>query len=170
MMCNQKLQIAEQNEQSRRRKHLIPDRIERETLIDAPREVVWDVITDPAHVANWFADEVELETTPGAPGALIFHGHGTSRIQVERAERPRLFSWRWSQVDGEEPGAGTSTLVEFTLTEEDGRTRLVIAESGILEIDWDEERKRAFLEEHAGGWEHHLGRIGPYAAQVAAAR
>ena len=149
---------------------MISDRIERETLIDAPREVVWEVLTDPAHIVHWFADEIELDAGPGGPGTITFHGHGSSRIPVERADRPRLFSWRWSHADGEPPDAGNSTLVEFTLSEEGGRTRLVIAESGIVDIDWDEERKRAFLADHAGGWGHHLGRIVTYAAEVAEAR
>ena len=36
------------------------DGIERDVLIDAPLEVVWDVVTRPEHIRRWFSPEVEI--------------------------------------------------------------------------------------------------------------
>ena len=35
---------------------VVPERIEREVLIDAPPETVWAVITQAEHIAGWFSD------------------------------------------------------------------------------------------------------------------
>jgi uncharacterized protein YndB with AHSA1/START domain len=44
---------------------MVPDRVEREILIDAPIDVVWAVITDPAHVSGWFGETAEIDLRPG---------------------------------------------------------------------------------------------------------
>jgi uncharacterized protein YndB with AHSA1/START domain len=33
------------------------DRIERDIVIAAPPEVVWEVVTEPEHVTQWFAED-----------------------------------------------------------------------------------------------------------------
>ena len=43
---------------------MAPDRVEREILINAPIEVVWAVITDPAHVSGWFGETAEIDLRP----------------------------------------------------------------------------------------------------------
>jgi hypothetical protein len=43
------------------RKAVVPDRISREIVIDAPRNEVWAIVTDPRHVARWFSDEAEID-------------------------------------------------------------------------------------------------------------
>jgi uncharacterized protein YndB with AHSA1/START domain len=35
--------------------------IEREILIEAPADVIWRTITEPDHIARWFADRVQLD-------------------------------------------------------------------------------------------------------------
>lgn len=35
---------------------MVPDSIEREVLIDAPEEVVWSIVTEPAHMGQWLSD------------------------------------------------------------------------------------------------------------------
>ena len=39
---------------------MVPERIEREIVIDAPLEVVWSIVTEPAHVGSWFSDSAEI--------------------------------------------------------------------------------------------------------------
>jgi uncharacterized protein YndB with AHSA1/START domain len=115
------------------------DRIQRDVVIAAPPEVVWEVITEPEHVTQWFAD-AEFEPKPGANGRIAAY-----EIRIEDVDRPRRFSFTWD----------SSLLVEFTLAEEEGGTRLRVEESGFENRD-----KRT---DHEGGWAKFLGRLREYA-------
>jgi uncharacterized protein YndB with AHSA1/START domain len=115
------------------------DRIERDLLIEAPPEVVWEVITEPEHVSQWFSD-AEFEARPGAGGRI-----STFDIRIEVVEPPRRFSFSWEAL-----------LVEFTLTAEDGGTRLRLVESGF-------EGRGGYRAEHEGGWTKFLGQLREYA-------
>jgi uncharacterized protein YndB with AHSA1/START domain len=139
--------------------------IEREILIEAPRDVVWRTITEPDRIAEWFADRVQLELRPGGPGTFVFEDRASTRpftagLLVEVVEPPRRFSFRWAHPDDETPGPGNSVLVEFTLTAEgDERTRLRVVETGLGRLSWPDEDKARYAEEHRRGWDRHLGRL-----------
>jgi uncharacterized protein YndB with AHSA1/START domain len=133
--------------------------IDREILIEAPIEVVWRTITEPDQVTQWFADRVELVVEPGAHGYLGFGDQG-GPVAVEVVEPPTRFSFRWNHPDGEEPLAGNSMLVEFTLTAAgDERTRLRVVESGHELRDWPEAEKQRYADEHQEGWGEFLDRL-----------
>ena len=44
--------------------------IEREIHIEATPEVVYEVISRPEHLREWWPDEAELEPVPGATGVI----------------------------------------------------------------------------------------------------
>jgi len=132
--------------------------IEREILIDAPVEVVWRTITEPDQISLWFADTVQLEVRPGARGYMGFGGQGGPVI-VETVEPPTRFSFRWNDPAGEEPAAGNSLLVEFTLVGEGEHTRLRVVESGLNRLPWPDVDKQRYAEEHNGGWREFLDRL-----------
>jgi len=133
--------------------------IQREVVIEAPVEVVWTTITDPEQMSRWFADRVELVIEPGAHGYLRFGDQG-GPVVVESVDPPRRFSFRWNGERGEEPVAGNSMLVEFTLTPEgDERTLLRVVESGHELRAWPEGEKARYTEEHQGGWGAYLDRL-----------
>jgi uncharacterized protein YndB with AHSA1/START domain len=149
------------------------DSVEREILIEASPEVVWDVITEPEQISRWFSDAADVERRAGADGALIWRPGGRGKhkesdatvpIRVVEAEPCRRFSFRWNHPPGVEPDATNSALVEFTLIEEAGGTRLRVVESGIDAVTSDEEDKARYLEDHAHGWEKHLGELLDYLA------
>jgi uncharacterized protein YndB with AHSA1/START domain len=141
---------------------MIPQRIEREILIDAPVEVVWRVITEPEHISGWFSDSVELDLTPGGKATLRWDGHGTVYGRVERVEPPRFFSYRWMV----EPGTDNWTLVEFSLSEEGSEsTRLTVVESGWPELAVPDDEKQRHADEHRRGWELELGDLVEYLRQ-----
>ncbi len=134
--------------------------IERTIVIDAPLAVVWRTITDPDQIARWFAARVELDARPGGAGTLFFEKL-TVPIVVERVEPPTLFSFRWCQPDGEQPVAGNSTLVEFTLVADtDTRTTLTVNESGLDAMPLPDDEKQRFAESHGDGWKGCLDRLG----------
>jgi uncharacterized protein YndB with AHSA1/START domain len=133
--------------------------IDREVLIEAPVEVVWRTITEPDQLSQWFADRVELVAEPGAHGFMEFGDQG-GPVVVEIADPPTRFSFRWNHPRGEEPVAGNSMLVEFTLTPEgDERTRLRVVESGHELLGWPDAEKERYAGEHQGGWGTYLERL-----------
>ena len=126
--------------------------ISREVLIEAPVDVVWRTITEPDQMSQWFADRVDLVIEPGAHGYLQFGDQG-GPVVVEVVDPPARFSFRWNHPRGEEPVAGNSMLVEFTLIPEGGeRTRLRVVESGHELRDWPDAEKQRYADEHNGGW------------------
>ena len=133
--------------------------IEREVLIEAPAEVVWRTITEPDQMSQWFADRVDLVVEPGARGHMQFGDQG-GPVVVEVVDPPTRFSFRWNHPHGEEPVAGNSMLVEFTLTPEgDERTRLRVVESGHELRDWPAAEKQRYADEHRGGWGEFTDRL-----------
>ena len=133
--------------------------IEQEVLIEAPAEVVWRTITEPDQMSQWFADRVELVVEPGAHGFMEFGDQG-GPVVVETVDPPTRFSFRWNHPRGEEPVAGNSMLVEFTLIPVgDQRTRLRVVESGQELLAWPDAEKQRYADQHWGGWVEYLDRL-----------
>ena len=138
--------------------------IVREIVIDAPVDVVWRTITEPDQISLWFAEKVELEVRPGAHGYLGFGEQG-GPVLVETVDPPTRFSFRWNHPAGEEPAAGNSLLVEFTLAQEGERTRLRVVESGLDTLPWPDADKQRYTDEHNGGWGGFLDRLAQLLAE-----
>ena len=45
---------------------MVPERVEREILVDAPLGVVWAVITEPEHISSWSATPSRSTSAPEA--------------------------------------------------------------------------------------------------------
>ena len=118
-----------------------PDHIERSIIIPAPRERVWNALTDANQFADWF--RVKLQG-PFEPGATVrgsvnekdFQGLPVE-MEIGQMESGKRFSWRWHpaainpKVDySREP----TTLVEFRLEDAPAGTHLTVVESGFSEI------------------------------------
>lgn len=155
------------------------DSVQREIMIGASPEVVWGVITEPEQIVRWFSDEAKVEGRVGADGKLTWRpgGRGGRKdsdlvvpIRVVEAEPFRRFSFRWNHPEGAGPDQSNSALVEFTLLEEAGATRLTVLESGIEAVAHDEEGKAQYLESHSEGWERHLGELREYVSSEASPR
>jgi uncharacterized protein YndB with AHSA1/START domain len=142
---------------------MVPQRIAREILIEAPVEVVWAVVTEPRHISGWFSDSIELDLRPGGEAALHWDGHGTVRGRVERVEAPHFFSFRWViGQTGQEVTDGNSTLVEFVLGAEGESTRLTVVESGFRDLVGPENENQREYEDHEQGWKNELGELVEY--------
>ena len=149
------------------------DTVEREILIKATPEVVWGVITEPEQISRWFSDDADVEGRAGTDGTLTWKpaGRGGEKdvdlvvpIRVVDAEPFRRFSFRWNHPDGASPDESNSALVEFSLIEEAGGTRLRVIESGIDLVTHDEQSKARYVEEHGHGWGKHFGELVDYVA------
>ena len=142
---------------------MVPERIEREILIEAPRDVVWSVITEPEHVGRWFSDSAAIDLRPGGELTLTWDEHGPVYWRVGRIDPPRFVSFHWLR-GGQDPGDPelNSTLVEFSLAEEGQGTRLRVVESGFGGLAGSEEEKAQDAEEHRRGWELELDELRDY--------
>lgn len=139
--------------------------IEREIRIEAAPEVVYEVLSTPEHLREWWPDEAELDAVPGATGSVGFRqaeGMKNVALTVVEAEPPRRFAFRWD-YDAETATAENSLLVTFDLVPVDGGTLLRFAETG-----YDEAAKSdAVLADHTSGWDYFLPRIAPYVDKLA---
>lgn len=143
---------------------MVPDRIEREIVIDAPVDVVWAIVTAPEHVGSWFSDFAEIDLRPGGKAALTWTEHGTALGWVEEVEPPTRFAMRWARPLGAEPRPENTTLVEFILSEESEGTRLRVIESGFRELEGPDEEKAEYAKGNEQGWEQELGELVEYVA------
>jgi uncharacterized protein YndB with AHSA1/START domain len=144
--------------------------IERDIHVDASPEVVFEVVSRPEHMREWWPDDASFEPVPGAPGELVWRNEETGEtmtvaLAVVSSDPPRRFSFRWCFT---EPGReGDSLLVTFDLTPAGGGTLIRMTETGFREMGWE----IAVLEEqyldHANGWDHYIPALGKYVARLA---
>lgn len=161
------------------------DRIEKTTVLRAPRERVWRAISDAKQFGSWFGVEFD--------GPFVAGQHLTGRIvptsvdaevaksqepyrgrafdfTIDRIEPMRLFSFRWhpfavdQNVDySKEP----TTLVEFVLEELAEGTKLNITESGFDKVSLDRRAQAFAMNEQ--GWAAQAKLLEKYLANTSAA-
>jgi uncharacterized protein YndB with AHSA1/START domain len=103
------------------------DEASSELTVPASAEETWEALTDPDRLAEWLAEDAELDLRPG--GELEVHVGGERRTGfVEEVEAPHRLVFWWGP-DGDEP-----TRVEIEL-EPDGVDTLVrVVESRPLRV------------------------------------
>jgi uncharacterized protein YndB with AHSA1/START domain len=146
--------------------------IERETVIAAPVERVWSLLTEAQHVGRWFCDDgAEIDLKPGGAMVMRWAEHGVGRSRNVDLDPPHRFAYRWAAIRehwGEEPDESNSTLVEFTLAAEGDGTRLRVVESGFEKLDGTDEQRREAFEGNTEGWEVQLANVARYSERVTA--
>jgi uncharacterized protein YndB with AHSA1/START domain len=150
------------------------DRIEKTTVLRAPRSTVWRALTTAEEFGTWFGARLSGAFTAGArvSGRITTPGydHLTMEFVIERVKPERVFSYRWHPyaIDPNvDYSADPMTLCEFTLEDVPEGTRLTVIESGF-------DRIPAALREVAfrmndGGWAAQLTNIDRYLASRASA-
>jgi uncharacterized protein YndB with AHSA1/START domain len=145
--------------------------IEREFTVQATPEVVFDVLSSPEHIAQWWGADAVLAPTPGSVGELAWNDRShVTPLTVVEADPPRTFSFRWSYDAAEAPAVGNSFLVTFTLRPTDGGTVVRLVETGFRERGWTADVAQAQHDDHVHGWDLHLGTLRSYVAGLVAAR
>jgi uncharacterized protein YndB with AHSA1/START domain len=111
----------------------------REVVFDAPPDEVWEALTDPERLEEWFANDVEFDLDRG--GVFRWEDGEVRHAIVEEVEPERRLALRWW-----DPSAPEESEVTFTLDETEEGTKLVVTETATAEWAWA-------LEAHA-----HAGR------------
>jgi uncharacterized protein YndB with AHSA1/START domain len=146
--------------------------IEKQIHIDASPEVVYEVVSSPEHIAQWWSDEAEFERVPGGSGVLSWGRRATKRpttvaITVVEAVPGVRFSFRWLCPDGETPTPQNSMLVRFDLAPDGEATLLTVTEEGMRERGWEAAVLEEYYRSHDDGWTRHLSDLATYAAKLA---
>src|SRR4051794_32653408 len=98
--------------------------VERETMIEASPEEVWEALTEEGRLEEWLAPEVELDLTEGGEIA-VRDGDDERAGTVETVEEHERFAFTWSR-----PGQDKS-FVEFTIEALPGGTRVTVVETPV---------------------------------------
>jgi uncharacterized protein YndB with AHSA1/START domain len=113
------------------------DRIEKQVVLKAPRARVWRALTDAEQFGAWFRAKLDGGFAVGqrAHGRITHPGyeHLKFEVWVERIEPESRFAFRWHPypIDPKvDYSVEPTTLVEFTLEDAPGGTRLTVVESG----------------------------------------
>ena len=94
------------------------EQAETETVVPATPEETWEALTDPDHLGEWFAEDAEVDLTPGGDLQI-----GERSGFVEEVAEPERFVFWWA-AEGEE-----SSRVEIELAPAVGGTRVRVTET-----------------------------------------
>jgi len=153
--------------ETRRSEKLLGDReIVATRMLDAPRELVWKVWTDPGHIGKWWGPNGFRTTThsmdlrPGGHWRYVMHGPDGrdyhNRVTYLEVVRPERLVYNLGSEEDVEP---VSHHVTVTFREQDGRTRvdmrMVFASAAA---------RTHVIETHGAfeGLKQHLGRLEAY--------
>ncbi|MFE2016198.1 SRPBCC family protein [Streptomyces sp. NPDC059491] len=145
--------------------------IEREIHIDARPEVVYEVVSRPEHLREWWPDEAELDPVPGGTGVLTFGDRNApdahvAPLTVIEADPPRRFSFRWVYDQDGPATPANSLLVVLDLVPSGDGTLLRLTETGFREKGWEAAVLEEQYREHVIGWDHYLPRLVAYVAKL----
>jgi uncharacterized protein YndB with AHSA1/START domain len=146
--------------------------LEKQIHIAASPATVYEIVSSPAHIAQWWSDEAEFTPEPGAPGRLTWaakaHTSPTSvQIMVVEATPYERFAFRWEPMDSDSPATAGSVLVTFTIKPDGEGTLLKVAEDGLREQGWEAAVLEEYYASHDDGWTRHLADLARYAAERA---
>jgi uncharacterized protein YndB with AHSA1/START domain len=120
--------------------------VTREVVLPAGVDEVWEAITDPRRLAEWFGADVDLDLWPGGNAEFRGDDGEVRRGVVEEVEPCRRLAYRWwpgvagaGAGDGVGDGVGDGgtarrsgeSRVELTIEEVASGTRLVVVEAPV---------------------------------------
>lgn len=129
------------------------DVVERQVLIEARPETIYEFFTDPVKMMQWKGVDAMLDPQPGGIYRVNVTGRDIAVGEyVELTPYTRIvFTWGWENS----PVAPGSTTVEVDLMPEGTSTLLRLRHRGL---------SGEAQGEHAAGWEHFLPRLAEAAA------
>ena len=124
-----------------------------EVLLNAPVERVWSAISDKAEIKQWYFDLEEFIPAIGFTFSFYGGNDHTKYLHlctvIEAVPNEKLaYTWRYDGYEGK-------SVVNWILTEEDGKTRLMLLHEGLESFPADKPdfAKHNFEE----GWKYLIG-------------
>ena len=154
------------------------DRIEKKIVLKAPRERVWNAISDSRQFGTWFGAALDgpfvlgkwlsgrIAPTKVDPQVAKMQEPYAGRpmhLLVENIEPMTRLSFRWHPyglAEGQDHTKAPTTLVTFALSDVADGTLLTITEAGFDQLP-PERRDEAF-KGNEEGWEHQTRLIEKY--------
>lgn len=154
------------------------DRIEKSLVLKAPRERVWEALSDSSRFGIWFGAEFD---GPFVAGEWLTGRIVPTRMdpEVARMQEPARgmpmtvlvetiapttrFAFRWHPFAADpatDYSAEPTTLITFELLDDPAGVLLRITETGFDALP--ESRRREAFAANEGGWEHQLRLIRAY--------
>ncbi|WP_197387564.1 SRPBCC domain-containing protein [Ralstonia pseudosolanacearum] len=137
--------------------------LEMTRLIRAPRERVFDAFTDQAALAAWHCPrgmsvlEASADPRVGGRYRVVMGGRDGSRHiavgEYQTLDRADFLAYTWAWESGSMP-PDLKTLIEVTLTDQDGGTRLHMRHSGFPDTQT--------RDGHLTGWQSVFNRLSDY--------
>jgi uncharacterized protein YndB with AHSA1/START domain len=128
--------------------------------IEAPAEMVFEMLTDGELLTEWVACEATADPRQGGEFRWVYENEDVVLGRFVKIEAPRrlvlAYGWEVPVSRAIPPG---STEVEITLEEVDGATLLRLLHRGLPPAE---------IESHTGGWRYFLGRLAARVAERAA--
>jgi len=91
--------------------------VEREVVFPAAPDEVWEALTEPERLEEWFAKDVELDARPGGEGVFRWDDGEERHAVVRELEQERRIVLDWDD-DGQ-------TAIELSEVEEGTLVRVV---------------------------------------------
>ncbi|MCF8707477.1 SRPBCC family protein [Rhizorhapis sp. SPR117] len=139
---------------------ITPESLRFERVLDAPVEKVWRFLIEPDLRARWFMggptdpreggkigltmnhDRLSDDDVP-VPERFRSHVGASWEERIVRIKAPHLHSFTWDE--------GKAGEITFELSDENGKTRLVLTHSGL--------RGREDAQNFGSGWHSHLAAL-----------
>ena len=91
--------------------------VEREIVVPEAPDEVWEALTEPAQLEEWFATEVELDARPGGEGVFRWGDGDERRAVVRELEQGERLVLDWDD--------GGRVAIELEPSEDGTRVRVV---------------------------------------------
>lgn len=141
-------------------------------VFDAPRELVFEAMTNPEHVKRWYGPRdtqlasCEIDLRPGGRFRYVMAGPGGSEVAFSGVYREVVRPERVVNTWIFEPMPDKEALETATWTEHDGRTTVHLT----IVFQTPEDYRGWAGSGAFGGWSESLDRLGETIAALAAAR
>jgi uncharacterized protein YndB with AHSA1/START domain len=120
--------------------------LERSLWIAAPRERVWQAITDPKLLQQWFSPTTPWELSALEVGGKMYAvGYESTGSIIQVVDAPREFTLRQ-----ESPEPPLTITLRYVLEEENGGTRLNFSQ--FIVGDLDDAARARMIADYTGGW------------------
>ena len=105
---------------------LLMPTVRREIVLPVDPDRAWELITDPAELEGWLAEEVELDPEEGGAVRVEWEDGDSREGVVQEVEEGRRLTFVWGE---EEP-----SHVAWTLDPVPGGTRFVVVERSLAPV------------------------------------